>query len=718
MDYKEGVNITYDPGRCLPLGATYTPHGVQFSLFSRHATAVYLQLFADVDDAKPSVEIALGEHNKTGDIWHVMVHEAKPGQLYLYRVEGPYQPTEGHRYNSGIPLLDPYAKELAYPSEYDLQNARGYDYDVEGKDLQKGPGRDASGFPKCVVIDDDDFDWQGDRPLNYPLRFSVIYEAHVRGLSAHPSSKAQYPGTYRGIIEMIPYLKELGITSVELLPVQEFDTNEYDRINPETGERLTNYWGYSTLCFFAPKASYASGSRPGMVVAEFKEMVRELHKAGIEVILDVVYNHTGEGNELGPTINFRGLDNSVYYILDDNRRYYKNYSGCGNTLNCNHPVVRTLILDSLHYWVTEMHIDGFRFDLGSILGRDQRGNLMENPPILERIAEDPVLRHTKIIAEAWDAAGAYQVGGFPGGRWAEWNDRYRVDVRRFGRGDYGLARQLATRMTGSSDLYLRDGRKPFHSINFITSHDGFTLRDLVSYNHKHNAVNGEENRDGHNHNISFNHGVEGPTNHPQVLAIRLQQQKNFMTTLLLSIGTPMILAGDELGRTQKGNNNAYCQDNELSYTSYAQMDEYGELYRFVRRLIAFRKRHCSFQRPEFYTGTDGAYNGLPDITWYDPGGDPLNWDTINDCLAYRLDGSQAQISTDRDDNDFFIMANSSRKPVAFQVVKPIAGKRWYRAIDTALPEAEGFPEEGGELLIDEDGVYPVRAKSIVVLLSR
>lgn len=679
---------------------------------------MYLQLFDAVDDAEPAVEIRLDELSKTGDIWHVLVHEAKPGQLYLYRVEGPYEPKKGHRFNPGIPLLDPYAKELAYPQNYDLQNARGYDYYQASKDLSKGPARSAEGFPKCVVIDDDAFDWQGDRPLNYPLRFSVIYEAHVKGLSSHPSSKAQHPGTYRGVIEMIPYLQDLGITSVELLPVQDFDTHEYDRVNPENGKRLSNYWGYSTLAFFAPKASYAYDQSPGGAVTEFKEMVRELHKAGIEVILDVVYNHTGEGNEMGPTISFRGLDNSIYYMLDDNRRYYKNYSGCGNTLNCNHPVVRSLIQDSLHYWVTEMHVDGFRFDLGSILGRDQRGNLMENPPILERIAEDPVLRHTKIIAEAWDAAGAYQVGWFPGGRWAEWNDRYRDDVRRFWRGDFGLARQLATRMTGSSDLYLRDGRKPFHSINFVTSHDGFTLQDLVSYNGKHNTANGEDNRDGHNHNISYNHGSEGPVDNEGIRRLRLQQQKNFMATLLLSIGTPMLLAGDELGRSQNGNNNAYCQDNELSYTDYSLQEENQLLHAFVRRLIHFRKRHPSFLRPEFYTGTDGAYNMIPDISWFDPGGEALNWDTINDCLAFRLDGSQSEIYADRDDNDFYIMANGSRKAVAFQVVAPLAGKRWFRAIDTALPDDECFPADGEEPPIATDGVYPVRGKSFVVLIAR
>lgn len=702
----------------MPFGATYTPHGVQFSIFSRNASAVFLQLYNSVDDAQPAFEIKLDEHFKTGDIWHVLVHEAKPGQLYLYRVDGPYEPHEGHRFHPGIPLMDPYAKELAYPDEYELQTARGYDYDSEHKDMVRGPGRDAARFPKCVVIDDDAFEWQDDRPLNYPLQNTVIYEAHVRGLSAHVSSGVEHPGTYRGIIEMIPYLQELGITSLELLPVQEFDTREYDRINPETGKPVSNYWGYSTLGFFAPKASYAHDLSPGGGVREFKEMVRELHKAGIEVILDVVYNHTGEGNEMGPTINFRGLDNSVYYMLDDKRRYYKNYSGCGNTLNCNHPVVRTLILDSLHYWVTEMHVDGFRFDLGSILGRDQRGHLMENPPILERIAEDPVLRDTKIIAEAWDAAGAYQVGWFPGGRWAEWNDRYRDDVRHFWRGDFGAARQLATRMTGSSDLYLRDGRKPFHSINFITSHDGFTMRDLVSYNSKHNRANGEDNRDGHNHNISFNHGAEGETHNEKILKLRLQQQKNFLATLMLSIGTPMLLAGDELSRSQNGNNNAYCQDNDLSYTDYSREGTAAEIFDFTRRLIAFRKDHPSLQRPEFYTGRDGSMNSIPDISWFNPAGEALDWATVNDCLAYRLDGHKKEIHSDEHDNDFYIIVNASRHAVAFQVVEAIGNKRWYRAIDTALSAEDCFSDAGSEPPVAEDGVYPVRGKSVVVLIAR
>jgi glycogen operon protein len=380
---------------------------------------------------------------------------------------------------------------------------------------------------------------------------------------------------------------------------------------------VTNYWGYSTAAFFAPKGSYAADKSPGGQVREFKEMVRELHKAGLEVILDIVFNHTAEGSERGPTLSFRGLDNTIYYMLDENKRYYKNYSGCGNTMNCNHPVVRSFILDCLRYWVTEMHVDGFRFDLGSILGRDQKGNLMENPPMLERIAEDPILSSTKIIAEAWDAGGAYQVGWFPGGRWAEWNDRFRDDMRQFWRGDPKQTRHLATRLSGSSDLYLRDGRKPFHAINFITSHDGFTLKDQVSYNGKHNEENGEDNRDGGNNNCSANNGIEGYSVNPAIDGVRTRLMKNFIASMMVSLGTPMILGGDEFGRTQGGNNNAYCQDNETSWYDWSLLERNASYYRFVKMMIAFRRRHPGFMRPEFYTGRDGNYNAIPDISWFD-----------------------------------------------------------------------------------------------------
>lgn len=493
---------------------------------------------------------------------------------------------------------------------------------------------------------------------------------------------------------------------------------ELPRSNPRTGEPLRNYWGYSTVAFFAPKGSYAVSREPGAQVREFKEMVRELHKAGIEVILDIVFNHTAEGNEQGPTFSFRGIDNTIYYMLDLNKRFYKNYSGCGNTVNCNHPVVRSFIIECLRYWVVEMHVDGFRFDLGSILGRDQEGRLLENPPTLERIAEDPVLRHTKIIAEAWDAGGAYQVGWFPGGRWAEWNDRYRDDVRKFWRGDEHQAQHFATRLSGSSDLYLRDGRKPFHSINFVTSHDGFTLNDLVSYERKRNEENGEENRDGADANWSANYGEEGPSSKPAIASVRARQVKNFFATLLLSMGTPMILGGDEIRRSQKGNNNAYCQDNELSWYDWENLEREAELFRFVKELVSFRLRHPAFLRPEFFTGKDGDYNALPDITWYDEKGGAPDWARVENRLAFRLDGSKADTFADRDDNDFYVLFNAEPEACPFTLNPPAAGKRWFRAIDTGLEPPCDIVSPGSEVPVPSQEEFLVRGRSLVVLISK
>ena len=718
MSEVQMSNTHTRPGRALPLGAYPEHNGVQFSVFSRHATAIDLLIYANPDDREPTRIISFDPKlHRTGDIWHMHVPDLGEGTLYMYRAHGPWAPERGHRFNPVVPLLDPYARELTHNTPWDIQHGLAYDSLDEDMDLAPAKHYTCRHFPKCVVVDNT-FDWQGDRPLNYPLRFSVIYEAHVKGLSMHPSAKVDHPGTYRGVIEMIPYLKELGITSIEFLPVQEFNQHEYGRKNPETGEQLVNYWGYNTIAFFAPKASYSSDTSPGGAVREFKEMVRELHKAGIEVILDVVFNHSGEGNETGPTISFRGLDNRVYYILEDNKRYYRNFSGTGNTFNCNHPLMRSFILDNLHYWVMDMHVDGFRFDLGSILGRDRYGNLMENPPILERIAEDPVLRNTKIIAEAWDAGGAYQVGSFPGGRWAEWNDRYRDGIRRFWKGDKDMVSQLATRITGSSDLYLRDGRKPFHSINFITSHDGFTLADLVRYNRKHNEANGEHNRDGHDHNFSFNYGIEGDSDDPEIQTTRLRVQKNFIATLMLSLGTPMLLAGDELGRSQGGNNNAYCQDTELSWINYDLMDENPGLLRFTQEMIRFRRRHLAFMRPEFFTGEDRDYNAIPDITWYTEMGKSVDWGRVRKHLALRIDGSRAEIMADRDDNDFYMMFNASRADRTFIVCEPPLDRHWHVAIDTALESPDDIRPSGTEPQLPIDRSYRVLGRSMVVLISK
>lgn len=709
---------TVRPGHPRPFGAEPVEGGVNFAVFSRNAIAMTLCLFDRAEDGAAACEIRLDpRQNRTGDIWHVFVEGLSPGALYLYRADGPFIPERGYRFNRNKALLDPYAKALTAISTSDLSHALGYDPEKPEKDLGFSEVDDAALIPKCVVVSDD-FDWRGDRPLNYPLRHCVIYEAHVRGLTAHPGSGVEHPGTFLGVVEAIPRLKSLGITSLELLPVQEFNTLENPRVNPRTGERLAQYWGYNTLAFFAPKASYAASRAEGAPVAEFKTMVRELHRAGIEIILDVVFNHTGEGNELGPTISFRGLDNTIWYILDENPRHYRNFSGCGNTLNCNHPVLRNFILDCLHYWVVDMHVDGFRFDLGSILGRDSRGRMLENPPVIEQIAEDPILRQTKIIAEAWDAGGAYQVGSFPGGRWAEWNDRFRDDVRRFWRGDAHEVRNFATRITGSSDLYLRDGRKPFHSINYITCHDGFTLWDLVSYSKKRNEENGEGDSDGLPENLSSGYGAEGPTEDPTILAVRERQAKNFLATLLLSIGTPMLLAGDEFLRTQGGNNNAYCQDNPISWMDWSLSDRNAALVRFVRELVAFRLRHPAFRRPEFFTGKDANYNAIPDISWYDPSGKSPDWARIDRVIAARIDGSRADIVADRDDNDFFFIFNASESSVRFRLCPPPPDHRWYVAVDTSLPSPDDIRTPGWETIVTPQDSYQAAPRSLVLLLDK
>ena len=690
MSERPARDLPSSPGRPLPFGALPTGRGVRFSAFSRHATAVSLLLFDDAADERPALEIPLDPRlNRTGDAWHVQVDGIGPGALYLFRVDGPHDPARGHRFDPRAMLLDPYAKAVAGPS----------------------------GRRKCVVVGDD-FDWRGDRPLARPLSRSVIYETHVRGLTRHPSSGVEHPGTFLGVVEKLPHLVDLGVSAVELMPVMEFDELANPHTNPLTGDRLRNYWGYDTLAFFAPNQAYASERAPGAAVAEFKLMVRCLHRAGIEVILDIVFNHTAEGDETGPTLSFRGWDNAIYYLLQPDRSRYANYTGCGNTMNCNHPIVRSLIIDCLRYWAVEMHVDGFRFDLGSVLGRDRNGRLMENPPILERIAEDPVLRGTKIIAEAWDAAGAYQVGQFPGGRWAEWNDRFRDDLRRFWRGDPGGTGAVATRLTGSSDLYLRDGRKPFHSINFITSHDGFTLNDLVSYEHRHNEENGEGGRDGFAVDLSDNNGVEGASDDPAVAAIRERQVKNLLATLLLSLGTPMLLGGDEMRRTQRGNNNPWCQDNATSWYDWRLLAENAGVHRFCRELIRFRLAHPAFLRAEFYTGGDPDENSVPDVGWFDERGSPHDWSPASRRLALLIDGNGVSAPEGRDDHDYYLMLNADREDAAFAVAPALPGRTgWYRAVDTALPSPRDVAEPGAEPPLPGP-LCAVRGRSLVLLVSR
>ena len=711
---EEG-RVTVRDGKPWPLGANPDIGGVNFAIFSRHATAVSLLLFDSAGDTDPALEVALDPlKRRTGDVWHCFVEGCRAGDLYLYRVSGPYEPENGHRFNDRLAVLDPYAYALTGCEN--LAGSLGFDSEATQRDLVPATRSNLDIMPKCIVIRHD-FDWEGDRPLKHPAGKTIIYEAHVRGLTAHASSGVERPGTYRGIIEHIPYLKHLGITSLELLPVQEFDAADNPRTNPHTGEPLRNYWGYNTIAYFAPKQSYAADTTPGGQVNEFKEMVRELHRAGIEVILDVVFNHTGEGAETGPTLSFRGIDNSEYYILDSNKRYYKNFSGCGNTVNCNNPVVRSFIVHCLRYWVTEMHVDGFRFDLGSILSRDREGNLMDRPPILERIAEDPVLRDTRIIAEAWDAAGAYQVGSFPGGRWAEWNDRFRDAARRFWRGEPWVLGDFATRLAGSSDLYHTDGRSPFHSINYVTCHDGFTLHDLVSYSRKHNYANGEGNRDGHSNELGHNYGVEGETELPGVRHTRACQVRNLLISLFVSQGIPMMLSGDELRNTQNGNNNAYCHDGPLTWIDYTLDGRLGEEKRafrdFVGALTRFRRMHPSLYRSVFFSGTDRNGNSRHDLAWYSGTGEPMEWRHADGCLGMLIDGSDAPTDSDEIDDDILVLLNATTAGYSFALPAPRAG--WRLVVDTSAGTATEFRAAGEESAWPGEH-YPLSARSAVILV--
>jgi glycogen operon protein len=557
-------------GNSAPLGVTLADGGANFSLYSRDATGVELLLFDRDDDPHPARIIQLDPQiHRTLNYWHVFVPGIAAGQIYGYRVAGPHRPSRGLRFDPSKVLLDPYGRCLAVPSRFSRQAARQ-------------PGDNTATAMKSVVTDTGRYDWEGDQPLRRSSVQTIIYEMHVRGFTRHPSSgvPAARRGTYAGVIDKIPYLQDLGITAVELLPVFAFDAQ-----NAPVG---VNYWGYSPVSFFAPHPAYCSRSGALAPLDEFRDMVKALHRAGIEVILDVVYNHTAEDAEGGPTYCFRGLANDAYYILQSNRAQYANYSGTGNTLNANHPVVRRLILDSLRYWVDQMHVDGFRFDLASILSRDVSGHVLPHPPVLWDIDSDPMLAGTKLIAEAWDAAGLYQVGSFIGDSWKEWNGHFRDDTRDFFRGIPGSVRRFADRLLGSPEIYGHEEREPEQSVNFVTCHDGFTLNDLVSYNAKHNQANGENNRDGHDDNRSWNCGVEGPTDDPAIEQLRNRQVKNFLAVTLLSLGVPMILMGDEMRHTQSGNNNAYCHDNELSWLNWADLKKHADIHRFVKLLSAQR----------------------------------------------------------------------------------------------------------------------------------
>jgi glycogen operon protein len=643
-----------------PLGATVYEDGVNFSVFSRHATGMELLFFDREDDKKPARIIQIDPWaGRTYHYWHVFVPGIRAGQLYGYRVRGPYEPEKGMRFDPAKVLLDPYGRGVVVPGNY-------------SRDVASREGDNAAAAMKSVVVDTRKYNWEGDTPLKRPSSRTIIYEMHVRGFTRHPSSGVpeKTRGTYAGLIEKIPYLQELGITAVELLPVFQFDAQDCP-------PGLVNYWGYAPISFFAPHQAYSSRKDPLGPIDEFRDMVKALHRADIEVILDVVFNHTAEGGHTGPTLSFRGLDNSIYYILEQDCSRYANYSGTGNTLNANHPIVRRMIVDSLRYWVEEMHVDGFRFDLASILARDASGHLMPNPPVLWDIESDPVLAGTKLIAEAWDAAGLYQVGSFVGDSWKEWNGRFRDDARSFFRGQDGSVPRFADRLVGSPQIYGHENREVEQTVNFVTCHDGFTLNDLVSYNIKHNEANGEDNRDGSNDNLSWNCGVEGPTDDPSVEKLRNRQVKNFMTVTMMSLGVPMILMGDEVRHTQNGNNNAYCLDNDTSWFDWTLVTQHAGLHRFVKLLIARRRlreveheqRRVSLNQliSEANKAWHGTKLGQPD------------WGDHSHSVAFTAEIKEEKML-------LHIILNAYWEPLDFEL-PPVenGGKNpWLRWIDTAL----------------------------------
>jgi len=683
-------------GRSLPIGATYHPDGINFVVLCPHASAVWLVL-RSLDGKEILADLALDPSiNRTGAHWHIMVAGLPAAFQYGWRANGPAE--RRHRFNPALVLLDPAATALSGGA-------------VWGKCLEA----QAHSTNRRSVFIRHAFNWQEDVPPRTPLEDSIIYELHVRGFTCHPSSGVSKPGTFAGLVEKIPYLKDLGVTAVELLPIHEFDECDCPFVSPHGSKRLRDFWGYNSIAFAATKASYASAGAENGQMLEFREMIRSFHRSGIEVFLDVVFNHTGEGNDQGRTYSFRGLDNDLYYMLSPEGEYL-NFTGCGNTVNCNHPVVRGLIMDCLRFWVVDMHVDGLRFDLASVLGRDELGNVLVEPPVVEAIAADGVLADTKLIAEPWDAAGLYQVGRFPYGlRWSEWNGRYRDEVRRFWRGEPGMAGALATRLCGSSDLYEATGRRPIHSINFLTCHDGFTLYDLISYDHKHNEENGENNLDGLTENFSWNCGEEGPTADPKILKLRNRQARNFMATLLLSQGVPMLLAGDEFQRTQRGNNNAWCQDNEISWVDWSLTQSHADFLRFTREMIAFRKRHSALRRRTFFRGAGPKNDWQPDVIWHAAEAGGLAFPDQGQTLAYALDGSETGRGPDR---DIYVAINNSTKPQKFLIPVSPSTNFWVRVIDTALsPPADIVREEDG-VLIPPGLNYVLEPFSLIVLVSR
>jgi isoamylase len=691
-----------------PLGAHPVGEGVNFALFSRDATRVRLELFDHAEDSEPTFAIDLDQsRHRTGDVWHVWLREIRHGQLYGYRVDGPYKPEDGHRFNFSRLLLDPFARSIAPPPTWDFAAERGYEATAMLRDLSISKTDDSRSTPKCVFTHDD-FDWDGDAPPRIPWARTLIYEAHVRGFTVHASSGVEHPGTYRGMIEKVPYLSSLGVTTVELMPVHEFNETCVVRRKDHPGREVRDFWGYNPVAFFAPNAAYCSSGTMGQQEREFKEMVRAFHAAGIEVVLDVVFNHTAEGDELGPTLCFRGVDNSVFYILGDDKRYYKDYTGTGNTMSANEPATLELLLAALRHWVSDMHVDGFRFDLAAALARGPSGALLPEAPLFERINSDSVLKDVKLIAEAWDAAGAHEVRRFTKLGWSCWNDRFRDDVRRFWRGDDGMLGLFASRISGSSDVFswVEEGG-PERGINFVTCHDGFTLNDLVSYSRKHNEPNGEGNQDGTDSNYSENYGWEGETGDPDIAALRKRQIKNLLLTLFVSRGVPMLLAGDEFRRTQRGNNNAYCQDNEVGWVDWGNLDKHQEIFRFVRGMIAFRWANPVLGETRFYTSGEAS--------WFDPRLNVPDWDDPKERNLALL------IQPPRGDA-LFMMFNAGPSAAEFFLPTPFPGERgtWRVAVDTSRPSPGDLLSSGqeGPLLDYGTAAFPLEGRSSAILVAK
>lgn len=683
-------------GHPLPFGASHVPHGINFSVFSAHATGCTLVLYHKGEDS-PFVEIPFPEQYRLGHVWAMTVYDLDYRTLeYAFRFSGPNDPAEGHYFDEDNVLLDPLAREMAGREKW------------MDRVVQEPMYRSR--------IPDGEYHWGHTRPLRRPESELIIYEMHVRGFTRHPSSKVAKAGTFDGLTEKISYLQELGVNCIELMPIFEFNECENTRTNPRTGELLCNYWGYSTVGFFAPKASYAARGEQGDQTHEFRDLVRALHVADVGLVLDVVFNHTAEGGGDGPVFSFRGIDNKTYYILDSHGQF-ANYTGCGNTVNCNHPAVRGLVINCLRYWAAEYHIDGFRFDLASVLGRDSSGTPLANPPLLESLAYDPVLADCDLIAEAWDAGGLYQVGSFPDyGRWMEWNGKYRDCARRFLKGDAGVVGEMVQRIMGSPDLYAAAGRKPTASVNFITCHDGFTLRDLFSYNNKHNEENGESNRDGTNDNMSWNSGIEGESDDPAILALRLRHCKNAMTLLLVSQGIPMLWMGDECGRTQHGNNNAYCHDDAWNWMNWDIDAEGQELLATTKALIAFRKSHPALRQPEFLRGADCLGSGFPDISWHGTQAWRPDWSAQSRSLAFMLCGKHAAASGGPE-RFLYVAFNMFHESLTFGLPVLPRGRKWHLFTDSSLTGEASRRAHHETPCLQNQKNYPLGAWTSAILVG-